>query len=92
MEALFNKDEIIKNLVEELEEELDGIIEYAKFYDSFKHLGLYDDARVIERIAADEYDHAVSLWDLLKKHGVDVSHHEKIQEKWKEVKEIYALP
>lgn len=92
MEALYNKEEIIKNLVEELEEELDGIIEYAKFYDSFKHLGLHEDARVIERIAADEYDHAVSLWDLLKKHGVDVSHHVKIQEKWKEVKEIYSLP
>lgn len=91
MKSLYNKDELIKCLTDDLEEELEGIINYEHIYESLKGLGLYREARTIERISADEYDHAVSLWDMLKEHGADLTHHVKIQDMWNEVKKIYSL-
>lgn len=91
MKALYNKEELIKCLTDDLEDELEGIVNYEHIYESFMALGLAKEARIIERIAEDEYDHVVSIWDLLKEHGADLTHHEKIQELWKEVKRIYSL-
>lgn len=91
MKTLYNKDELVRCLIEDLEEELEGIINYEHIYESFKELGLHKEARIIERISADEYDHVVSLWDMLKEHGADLSHHTKIQDMWNEVKKIYSL-
>lgn len=91
MKALYGKEELVRCLTEDLEEELEGIINYEHIHKSFMALGLHKEARTIERIAADEYDHVVSLWDLLKEHGADLTHHTKIQELWSEVKRIYSL-
>ena len=85
------KEEIIKELTEQLEEELEGIKEYEELYNSLEALGLHAEADVIEDIAGDEYTHACDLWDMLKKHGVDLSHHEKIQKSWECVKKIFNI-
>lgn len=91
MKALYNKDELIKALTEDLEDELEGIINYEHMYESFEKLELHKEARCIERIAAEEYDHAVTIWDILKDHGADLKHHAVIQDLWNEVKRIYSL-
>lgn len=91
MKTLYNKDELIKHLTDELEEELEGIIKYEDVYYSLKALGLDTEADVIEDIAGDEYEHACHLWDMLKKHGADLSHHEKIQTDWESVKKIFKI-
>lgn len=85
------KEEIIKHLTEELEEELEGIKEYEDVYNSLVAMGLYAEADVIEDIAGDEYNHACALWDMLMKHGADLSHHEKIQKDWECVKKIFNI-
>lgn len=86
-----NKEEILKHLTEELDEELEGIKDYEDVYNSLKDMGLHAEADVIEDIAGDEYKHACALWDMLKKHGVDLSHHEKIQKDWECVKRIFNI-
>lgn len=86
-----NKEEIVKHLTEELEEELEGIKDYEDVYNSLVALGLYAEADVIEDIAGDEYKHACALRDMLKKHGTDLSHHEKIQKDWDCVKKIFDI-
>jgi rubrerythrin len=91
MKALYNKEELVRCLTKDLDDELEGIINYEHIYKSFIELGLTKEATIIERIAADEYDHAVSIWDMLKEHGADLTHHADIQEKWNEVKKIYSL-
>lgn len=91
MKALYTKEELIKCLTDDLDDELEGIINYEHIYKSLTELGLNKEAAVIERIAADEYDHVVSIWDMLKDHGADLSHHDGIQSKWNEVKKIYSL-
>lgn len=91
MKTLFTKEELIKHLTDELEDELEGIIHYDKVYESFRGLGLRCDAKDIERIATDEYDHAITIMDILKEHGVDVSMHPRIVELWDEVKKIYSI-
>ena len=91
MKELYNKEELVRCLTDDLEDELEGIINYEHIYKSFMALGLDKEAMTIERIAADEYDHAVSIWDMLKKHGADLTRHVKIQEMWGEVKRIYSL-
>lgn len=91
MKALYNKEELIKCLTDDLEDELEGIVNYEHIYESFKALGLAKEARTIERIAEDEYDHVVSLWDMLKEHGVDLTDHEKIQSDWDCVKKIFNI-
>lgn len=85
------KEEILEHLTEELEDELEGIKEYEDVYNSLVAEGLYAEADVIEDIAGDEYKHAQALWDMLKKHGVDLSHHEKIQKSWECVKKIFNI-
>ena len=87
----YTKDELMKKMVDELEEELEGIIEYDEIYNSFKELGLEVEADEIEQIARDEYDHACAIWDILDHHGCDVSHHTKIQDDWAKVKRIFAI-
>jgi ferritin len=91
MKDLYTKEELIKSLIEDLDDELEGIINYEHIYESFKALGMHREARDIERIATDEYDHVVSIWDMLTEHGADVMHHENIKSKWAEVKHIFAL-
>ena len=91
MKALYTKEELVRCLTDDLEDELEGIINYEHIYKSFTELGLHKEARTIERIAADEYDHVVSIWDMLKEHGADLTNHAKIQELWGEVKKIYSL-
>jgi uncharacterized coiled-coil DUF342 family protein len=91
MKALYNKEELIRCLTDDLEDELEGIINYEHIYNSLMELGLAKEARTIERIAEDEYDHVVSLWDMLEEHEANLKHHEKIQELWREVKKIYSL-
>ena len=91
MKTLYNKDELIRHLTEQLEEELEGIIDYDHYYESMIALGLRCDAKTIERIATDEYDHAITLMDMLKDHDVDITGHAKIAELWSEVKKIYSI-
>lgn len=91
MKALYNKEELVKCLMEDLEDELEGILAYEHIYESMEGLELYKEARTIERIAADEYDHVVSIWEMLKEHGADLKSHPKIEEMWNEVKRIYSL-
>ena len=87
----YTKDELIKKMIDELEDELEGIIEYDEIYKSFNELGLEREANEIERIANDEYEHACAIWDILDYHGCDVSHHTKIQDDWTKVKHIFAI-
>lgn len=91
MKALYNKEELIEKLTEELEDELEGIKEYDEVYESLKAHGMHDEARVIEKIAADEYKHACAIWDMLKDHDVDLTAHEKIQSDWDCVKKIFNI-
>ena len=88
---MHNKEELLNNLTEELEEELEGIINYEDVYNSLMANGLDAEADVIEDIAGDEYKHACALWDMLKKHGVDLSGHERITEGWERVKKIFNI-
>lgn len=88
---MHNKEEILENLTEELEDELEGIINYEDVYNSLRAKGLDAEADVIEAIAGDEYKHACALWDMLKKHGVDLSGHEKISKDWECVKKIFNI-
>lgn len=91
MKALYNKEELVKCLIDDLEDELEGIINYDHIYESMKELGLYREAITIERIATDEYDHVVSIWEMLKEHGADLKSRPKIEEMWNEVKRIFLL-
>lgn len=91
MKALYNKEELIKCLTDDLEDELEGIVNYEHIYESLKALGLEKEARTIERIAEDEYTHACAIWDMLKEHGVDLTDHEKIQSDWDCVKKIFNI-
>lgn len=91
MKTLYSKEELIKHLTDELEDELEGIIKYEDVYNSFIALGLTAEARHIESIANDEYKHACILWDILMEHHVDLSKHEKIQKDWDCVKAIFHI-
>lgn len=88
---MHNKEKILENLTEELEEELEGIKKYEDVYNSLKAVGLDAEADVIEAIAGDEYKHACALWDMLNEHGVDLSSHEKISKGWECVKKIFNI-
>lgn len=85
------KEDIVKKLTEELEEELEGICEYNDTYDSLVKLGYKDEADRIERIASEEYYHAKILMDILEMMGVDLTHHTKIHTDWARVKKIFAI-
>jgi ferritin len=91
MKTLYSKDELLKHLTDELDEELEGIKDYEDVYHSFVALGLRNEASDIERIANDEYKHACILWDILKEHNVDLTKHEKIQKDWECVKAIFHI-
>lgn len=91
MKEHYKKEELTKKLIDELEDELEGIIEYDKLHDSFAAHGMHYEARMIERIAADEYKHACTIWDMLKDHDVDLSEYEEIQSKWDCVKKIFNI-
>ena len=84
-------DELIKRLTDELEDELEGIVEYSKTYDMLKQMGDYYDAERIEDIASQEYYHAKTLWDILSNMDVDLSHNTKIHNDWARVKELFAI-
>lgn len=86
-----NRDEIVKRLTDELQEELDGICEYNLTYESLKAMGLDYEARQIEKIASEEYYHAKILWDVLYMMNVDLSHHMKIQDGWTKVKKLFSI-
>ena len=88
---MYTKEEILKNLTEELADELKGIKNYEDVYNSLKAIGLDAEADVIEDIAGDEYEHACALWDMLKKHGADLSGHETIAKDWECVKKIFNI-
>lgn len=88
---IYSKEELLKHLVDELGEELEGIKKYEDVYNSFVALGLKGEASEIERVATDEYKHACILWDILKKHNVDLTHHDKIQKDWERVQEIFHI-
>lgn len=88
---MHNNKEIIDTLIEELEEELEGIIHYEDVYNSLKAKGLDAEAKVIEAIATDEYSHACAIWDMLKEHDADLSGHEKIHGDWERVKKIFNI-
>lgn len=91
MKEHYKKEEITEKLIDELEDELEGIKEYDEIYESFKAHGMHDEARMIERIAEDEYNHACAIWNMLKEHDVDLSDHEKIQSDWDCVKRIFNI-
>lgn len=91
MKAKHTKEELLEKLTDELEDELEGIKEYDEIYESLKAHGMHDEARMIERIAEDEYKHACAIWDMLKEHDVDLSDHEKIQSDWDCVKKIFNI-
>ena len=91
MKSLYSKEEILKHLTDDLEDELEGIIRYEDIYHSFISHGLHAEAEEIEEIANDEYKHACVLWDILKEHGVDLTRHEKIQRDWDSVKAIFHI-
>lgn len=84
-------DELIKRLTDELEDELEGIIDYSKTYDMLKNVGDHYDADRIEDIASQEYYHAKTLWEIISNMGVDLSHNTKIQNDWARVKELFAI-
>ena len=85
------RDEIVQKLTKELEEELEGILEYNELYNSLVALGCKDEADRIERIASEEYYHAKILQDILWMMNVDVSHHIIINNHWQKVKKIFAI-
>ena len=88
---MYTKEEIIENLTEELADELEGIKNYEDVYNSLIANGLDAEADVIEDIAGDEYKHACALWDMLKKHGADLSSHPTIHNDWECVKKIFDI-
>lgn len=91
MKNVYSEYELLKHLTEELEDELEGIKQYEDVYHSFVALGLTEEASYIERIANDEYKHACILRDILEKHNVDLTKHEKIQKDWDCVREIFHI-
>lgn len=91
MKTLYSKEELVKHLTDELEDELEGIMKYEDVYNSFVSLDLREEAAMVESIANDEYNHACMLWDILKKHDVDLTKHEKIQRDWECVKTIFHI-
>lgn len=91
MKEKYTKEELEKRLIEELEDELEGIIEYDKLYESFKAQKMHAEAAVIEDIAVDEYNHACAIWDMLDEWDVDLSEHEKIHSDWECVKKIFDI-
>lgn len=88
---MHNNKDIIEILIEDLEEELEGIIHYEDVYNSLRANRLDAEAKVIEAIATDEYGHACAIWDMLKEHGVDLSGHDKIHSDWDRVKKIFHI-
>lgn len=85
------RDEIIKHITDELEDELEGICEYNKVYEALTELKMHDEADRIERIASEEYYHAKILMDILWMMNIDISHHAKIQDDWAKVKRIFDI-
>jgi bacterioferritin (cytochrome b1) len=85
------RDEIIKHLTDELEDELEGICKYNTLYEALEGLQMHDEADRIERIASEEYYHAKILMDVLWMMNVDVSDHPKIKDDWAKVKRIFAI-
>lgn len=91
MKTVHTKEELINELIEQLEDELEGIIEYDHLYESLKAHKMHHEAAVIEEIAGNEYKHVCALWEMLTDHEVDLSDHEDINSKWERVKKIFDI-
>lgn len=63
------KEEFINHIKKELQEELEGILNYNDLYEGARTLNLCDEADEIEYIAGEEYHHACVLKDILHRHG-----------------------
>ena len=84
-------EELIKELIDNLDDELEGICEYNMLYEHLMSMGKHREAERIERIASEEYYHSKILYDILDSMGVDLSHNIKIQTDWAKVKKILAI-
>ena len=81
------KRDIAERLVAELEDELEGICKYDCFHKMLVEYGMEDEAKVIERIASDEWRHADKLWRMLDNFEIEIP--KKIHELWDKVDEIF---
>ncbi len=91
MKEHYTKEQLTEELIDDLEDELEGIMLYDKIYNSMIAHGMHSEAKIIERIAEDEYHHACAIWDMLMEMDVDLSEHENIHSNWECVKKIFDI-
>lgn len=83
------KEEIIKYLSDELEEELEGIVKYNEVYEAAVAIGMYHEARIIEKITNEEYTHASVLQTILDMHHYSLPETSKIPELWAQATSVF---
>ena len=88
---LHSREELMKCFVNRLKEELTDIDTYNTLYESLKAHGMYEDAAEIEEIARDEFEHAETLFEILKEHGHDLSADQEIATLWHKAKSVFHL-
>lgn len=87
----YSREELMKHLVNRLKEELTDVDTYNSLYESFKAHGLHGEACEIEKIARDEYRHAMMLTDMLEDYGYDVSADQEIMTHWFKAKRAFCI-
>ena len=85
----YTDEECLKHLISKVKEELSDVISYNQMYESLKSKGLYSDARDIEHIANQEYEHAKIIFDLLEERDYDVYEDSEIAALIEKVEEIF---
>ena len=84
------KPELKRHLLNKVKEELEDIISYDQMYKEALSDGNRRLARIINRIAEDEYEHAEYLCAYLKDHGAyTTEEHNAMAELWKSVDRIF---
>lgn len=85
------KDDVVKRFIGRVKEELADVDTYNSLYEYLMNNGLHGEAREIEKIARDEYHHAMILIDMLEDCGYDISADQEIMTHWFKAKRAFCI-
>ena len=85
------KDDIVKRFIGRVKEEFADVDTYNSLYEYLMSNGLHGEACEIERIARDEYHHAMILTNMLEDYGYDVSADQEIMSHWSKAKRAFGI-
>lgn len=85
------KDDVVKRFIGRVKEELADVDTYNSLYEYLMNNGLHGKACEIEKIARDEYHHAMILIDMLEDCGYDISADQEIMTHWFKAKRAFCI-